>query len=315
MVAEGLTVPRVGGVPPVVHNRASTQGAPFRRVACARGHFHPRPAGLDPSVPSDHREVRLDALPTKRYSPVVAGDSQFLDHLAGDGTIACDWVACLREADAGIDAKLEACLAKVADAGPYLPLEKNGESVLWRAFELPPSKVRALILGQDPYPDPARATGLSFSTGPGGDIPDSLGNVFRELPEGVVRPTTGDLTPWTDQGVMLLNRALTLPVGSEVRPQRHIAWWSPLAVATMKALRVEAETRPIAALLWGAPAHRMRKYLAPDVEVFGSSHPSPMSVARTAGSEPAFRGSDPFRRVNRWFERRGADPIDWTLVE
>jgi uracil-DNA glycosylase len=244
----------------------------------------------------------------------VARAAQILERLAVEGEIANDWVAALRAADPGIDNKLEACLAKVAGAGPYLPDEQDGGSVIWRAFELPLARVRVLILGQDPYPDPARATGLSFSTGPRGDVPDSLANMYKELPVGAPPPKSGDLTQWTKQGVMLLNRALTLPYGKQARPRRHIRWWSPLAVATMKAIRVEAETRPIAAMLWGVPAHGMRRYLAPDVEVFASSHPSPMSVLRSAGSEPAFRGSDPFQRVNEWFGSRHVDHIDWTIV-
>jgi uracil-DNA glycosylase len=245
----------------------------------------------------------------------VAGGAQILDRLAGDGKIAADWVAGLRAADAGIDTKLDNCLAKLADAGPYLPVEQDGNSAIWRAFQLPLTRVRVLILGQDPYPDLARATGLSFSTGPGGDIPDSLANIYRELPVEFPPPKSGDLTSWTKQGVMLLNRALTLPCGEQPKPKRHIRWWSPLAVATMKAIRVEADSRPIAAMLWGAPAHGMRKYLAPEVEVFASSHPSRLSVLRSAGAEPAFRGSDPFGRVNRWLGSCHVDPIDWSIAD
>lgn len=245
----------------------------------------------------------------------MAGVSRILDCLARDGSIAVDWVAGLRAADANIDSKLEACMAKVDDAGAHLPVDQDGRTVMWRAFVLPLSRVRVLILGQDPYPDPARATGLSFSTGPDGDIPDSLANIYKELPGGSATPTTGDLTPWTEQGVMLLNRALTLPCDKEQRPKRHLRWWAPLAVATMKAIRMEAHARPIAALLWGVPAIRMSKYLAPEVEVFASSHPSPISVLRTAGSAPAFRGSDPFGGVNRLFERRRVDPIAWNIAD
>lgn len=245
--------------------------------------------------------------------PFVTRPARILDRLAEDGSIAADWVAGLRAADANIDTKLETTMAKVTDAGPHLPLEQDGSSVVWRAYELPLARVRVLILGQDPYPFPARATGLSFSTGPGGDVPDSLQNIYVELADACPPPQTGDLTSWTKHGVMLLNRALTLPYDKQSRPKRHIRWWSPLAVATMKAIRMEAEARPIAAMLWGVPAHGMRKYLAPEVEVFASSHPSPLSVLRTAGAERAFRDSDPFGRVNRWFGSRSVDPIDWTI--
>jgi len=243
----------------------------------------------------------------------VTNAVRILDRLAGDGRIAPDWVAGLRAADAGIDSKIDVCLAKVADAGSYLPVEQEANSLIWRAFELPLSKVRVLILGQDPYPDPVRATGLSFSTGSGGDVPVSLANIFRELAVAHPTPGAGDLSAWTAQGVMLLNRALTLPRDKRSRPRRHIRWWSPIAVATMKAIRAEAKTRPIAAMLWGLPAHGMRKHLEPGVEVFASSHPSSMSVERTAGEECAFRGSDPFGQVNLWFKSRQVEPIDWTI--
>ncbi len=244
----------------------------------------------------------------------MARAARILDRLAGDKRIAADWVDGLRAADADIDSKIDVSLAKVAAAGPYMPVEHEKDSLIWRAFELPLTQVRVLILGQDPYPDPARATGLSFSTGPGGNIPPSLANIYEELAR-VGHPTsgTGDLSAWTAQGVMLLNRALTLPRDKLSRPKRHIRWWSPLAVAAMHAIRAEAESRPIAAMLWGNSAHGMRKYLEPHVGVFASSHPSPMSVHRTAGVEPAFSDSDPFGEVNRWFRSRSVKPISWTV--
>jgi uracil-DNA glycosylase len=155
----------------------------------------------------------------------------------------------------------------------------------------------------------------SFSTRPAGDIPDSLANIYAELAAvGYPTPGIGDLSAWSAQGVMLLNRSLTLPRDKQARPKRHIRMWSPLAVAAMKAIRAEAEARPIAAMLWGVPSHRMRQYLEPEVAVFASSHPSPMSVQRTAGAERSFRGSNPFGEVNRWFESRSASPIDWTIA-
>ncbi|MCK0111363.1 uracil-DNA glycosylase [Ornithinimicrobium sp. F0845] len=239
---------------------------------------------------------------------------RILDRPAGDKRVAPGWVAGLRAVDPGIDFKVDDCLERVTAAGPYLPVEDEPNSVLWRAFELPLSQVRVLILGQDPYPSAARAMGLSFSTGPAGDVPDSLANMYEELPAHYPTPGVGDLSAWTAQGVMLLNRALTLPRDRHARPKRHIRWWPPLAVAAMKAIRGEAEARPIAALLWGVPSHGMRKYLEPEVAVFASSHPSPRSVQRTAGTERPFRGSNPFGEVNRWFESRSVKPIDWTIV-
>lgn len=275
---------------------------------------------------AEHRQLRRPLPEQVTPSPVpsralsntlglMADSVQILDQLAGDERIAPDWVAGLRAVDPGVDSKIDTCLARVASGGAYLPVEDEPNSVIWRAFELPLTQVRVLILGQDPYPNAARAIGLSFSTGPAGDVPDSLANIYEELAaDGYPRPAFGDLSTWTAQGVMLLNRSLTLPRDKQSRPKRHIRLWSPLAVAAMKAIRAEAEARPIAAMLWGVPSHGMRKYLEPEVEVFASSHPSPMSVQRSAGAERSFRGSDPFGEVNRWFESRSAKPIDWTIA-
>ena len=239
-----------------------------------------------------------------------------LDELVEGGFIAPDWPEGLRAVDPTIDVKVARSFDRVSSAGAYLPVPDGGRPRIWRAYELPLSSVRVLILGQDPYPNVDHATGLSFSTGPGGPIPDSLANIHDELASaGFPRPSSGDLSRWTSQGVMLLNRALTLPVGQSVGPRRHVRWWSPLIVATLRALRAEAERRPVAALLWGIPAHGARKHLSPGVEVFASSHPSPMSVYRTAGEHPAFRGSNPFGQVNDWFLGRGEKPIDWTIPD
>ena len=238
----------------------------------------------------------------------------FLDELAAQERIAPDWPAGLRAVAPGIDAKVAQAFKRVSAADGYLPKPLDGTPRIWRAYEVPLSGVRVLILGQDPYPDAAHATGLSFSTGPGGPIPDSLANIYNELVSaGYPRPSSGDLTPWTSQGVMLLNRALTYPTDQNLRPRRHVRLWSPLVTATMKALAAEAQHRHVAALLWGVPAHRARTHLGPKVKVFASSHPSPMSVARTAGEYRTFRDSNPFGQVNDWFEHERQPKIDWTL--
>jgi uracil-DNA glycosylase len=232
------------------------------------------------------------------------------DALVGDKKIAHDWVAALRHVDPAIDQKVDTCLARLRGVRSYLPAEQN----IWRAYETPLADVRVLILGQDPYPNPDHAVGLSFSTGPNGPIPDSLANIYAELRAGGYRaPEHGDLSPWSQRGVMLLNRALTLPRDPEARPRRHLRWWAPVIRATVKAIAVEAETRPIAAMLWGVPAHRLRAHLGRDVEVFASSHPAPQGVARTAGGEEPFRSSSPFVKVNDWFRHRDSPEIDWNL--
>lgn len=233
-----------------------------------------------------------------------------LDALVQDERIAPDWAKALRRVDPAIDQKVDKCLERLEEVRPYLPAEQN----IWRAYETPLADVRVLILGQDPYPNPDHAVGLSFSTGPNGPIPDSLANIYTELHAGGYRtPKHGDLSPWAHRGVMLLNRALTLPRDHEAVPRRHLRWWAPIIRATAQAIAVEAEARPIAAMLWGVPAHRLRPYLEPRVMVFASSHPAPQGVARAAGCQEPFRGSSPFRKVNDWFRDRDAPEVDWDL--
>jgi uracil-DNA glycosylase len=242
----------------------------------------------------------------------VGEPTRTLDALVRDQRIAPDWVEALRRVDPLIDGKVEACLTNLSAAGPYLPTE----DAIWRAFEVPLSAVRVLVLGQDPYPNPSHAVGLSFSTGPKGPIPASLRSIYVELDEGGYEPPdNGDLSAWSQQGVMLLNRALTLPLDPQARPRRHFRWWAPIVTSAAKVIALEAADRAIAALLWGVPAHRMRKYLEPTVRVFAASHPAPLSAARSAGREEAFRGSAPFTRVNNWFSQRDAPTVDWKLAD
>lgn len=241
----------------------------------------------------------------------MVGSTKTLDALARDQRIAPDWVEALRRVDPAIDGKVDACLTKVSDSGLYLP----EEGAIWRAFKVPLADIRVLILGQDPYPNPSHAVGLSFSTGPGGPIPASLRNIYVELDEcGYRAPNHGDLSAWSEQGVMLLNRALTLPLNAQARPRRHFRWWAPIVTSAARAIALEAARRPIAALLWGVPAHRMRAHLEPHVRVFAASHPAARSVARSAGGEVPFRGSAPFARINEWLAQRESPAMDWTLV-
>lgn len=173
---------------------------------------------------------------------------------------------------------------------------------IFRALALtPPGRVRAVILGQDPYPTKGVATGLAFSVPAGAPLPRSLANVFRELRDdlGPLR-TSGDLTDWADQGVLLLNTALTVPVG-EANGHARIGWRRLAEEVLARVAR-----RPTAFLLWGQPAqaiaspHLDARHLA-----VRSAHPSPLSASR------GFFGSRPFSRVNAWLERRGEAPIDW----
>ena len=183
----------------------------------------------------------------------------------------------------------------------YLPA---GADVL-RAFGTPMADVRVLIMGQDPYPTPGHAVGLSFSVAPDvRPIPRSLANIYRELTEdtGVPRPSTGDLTPWTERGVLLLNRVLTVSPGS---PGSHRGrGWEAVTEAAITAL--VARGGPLVAILWGRDAQNLVPMLG-QVPAVTSAHPSPMSADR------GFFGSRPFTRVNELLTAQGAEPIDWSL--
>lgn len=236
-----------------------------------------------------------------------------LDRVVLDGRMSPDWPPALRAADPAIDRKVERAMSRLTRFGPYIPKSTR----VWRAYEMPPGNVRVVIVGQDPYPDPNLATGLAFSTGPNGPISDSLRNIFEELRTAVSSiPTSGDLSPWVDEGVFLLNRALTLPDTSAIGPRVHFGVWTPLLRATLRAIAAEGVNRPIAALLWGGGARRLGPNLEPNVRVFESSHPSPKSATYRDGTIDPFTGSKPFTRVNEWLTEQDppARPIDWELV-
>lgn len=183
----------------------------------------------------------------------------------------------------------------------YLPAGKH----VLRAFTRPFTDVRVLIVGQDPYPTPGHAVGLSFSVAPGvRPLPRSLANIFTELVSdvGADRPLDGDLSPWCDQGVLLLNRVLTVAPGA---PGSHRGkGWEQVSDQAIRAL--VGRGGPLVAVLWGRDAQSLRGVLA-DVPRIDSAHPSPMSADR------GFFGSRPFSRVNALLAAQGAAPIDWAL--
>ncbi len=165
--------------------------------------------------------------------------------------------------------------------------------------------MRVLLVGQDPYPTPGHPVGLCFSVAPHvRPLPKSLQNVFREYRDdlGHPPPANGDLRPWAQQGVLLLNRVLTVGVGS---PGSHRGrGWEDVTEQAIRSL-VDRE-RPLVAILWGRDARSLASMLAgfPRVE---SAHPSPLSAS--AG----FFGSRPFSRTNELLEGLGAEPVDWRL--
>ena len=192
--------------------------------------------------------------------------------------------------------------AEVAAGRRYLP---SGDNVL-RAFKQSFDGVRVLIVGQDPYPTPGHPVGLSFSVAPDVKrLPGSLVNIFREYSDdlGYPLPVSGDLTPWTERGVLLLNRVLTVQPG---RPGSHRGkGWEEVTEQAIRALAAR-KTQPLVAILWGRDARTLVPLLdgIPCVE---SAHPSPYSAAS------GFFGSRPFSRANKLLEQQGAEPVDWKL--
>ena len=192
--------------------------------------------------------------------------------------------------------------AEGAEGRPWLPA---GDAIL-RAFATPIDDVRVLIVGQDPYPTPGHPIGLSFAVAPDvRPLPRSLQNIYRELVDdlGVDRPASGDLTPWTERGVMLLNRVLTVQAGN---PGSHRGkGWEAFTECAIRGL-VDRPDAPLVAILWGRDAQSLEPLLE-DIPVIASAHPSPMSADR------GFFGSRPFSRANALLEELGDDPIDWSL--
>lgn len=215
--------------------------------------------------------------------------------------VAPDWAEALAPVEADIAAMGEFLRTELAAGRDYLPA---GENVL-RAFTLPLSEVRVLIVGQDPYPTPGHPVGLSFSVAPEvRPLPKSLVNIYRELHDdlGIPPASSGDLTPWFDQGVLLLNRCLTVQPGKSAS-HRGKGWEK----VTQRAIEALVERRgPLVALLWGRDAQSLIPMLGgmPHVK---SPHPSPLSAHN------GFFGSRPFSKVNALLERQGAEPIDWDL--
>lgn len=164
-----------------------------------------------------------------------------------------------------------------------------------------PDATRVVILGQDPYPTPGHANGLAFSVGPGVTLPKSLKNIFRELEDDVgTAPTDGDLTRWADQGVLLLNTALTVPAG-DAGGHSKIGW-----ITLVEQVLSRLSDRPRAFLLWGRNAHSLRMHIGGNDHLFiETAHPSPLSSYR------GFFGSRPFSRTNNWLEARNEAPIRW----
>ena len=215
--------------------------------------------------------------------------------------VEAGWAAALAPVAGQIAAMGDFLRAELAAGRRYLPA---GDNVL-RAFTQPLADVRVLIVGQDPYPTPGHAVGLSFSVPTSvRPLPPSLVNIFREYSAdlGYPPPASGDLVPWAERGVLLLNRVLTVQPG---KPGSHRGrGWEEVTGQAILALA--ARPGPLVAILWGRDAGSLAPLLG-QVPRLESAHPSPYSADR------GFFGSRPFSRANDLLVREGGEPVDWRL--
>ena len=215
--------------------------------------------------------------------------------------VESSWARALEPVAGRISAMGNFLRVEIAEGRTYLPAGRN----VLRAFQQPFDDVRVLIVGQDPYPTPGHAVGLSFSVAPEvRPLPGSLVNIFREYGAdlGFPPPQNGDLTPWTERGVLLLNRALTT---APRRPGAHRGkGWEEVTERAIAALAERG--KPLVAILWGRDARNLRPLLS-DYPAVESAHPSPMSAER------GFFGSRPFSRANELLLRQGGEQVDWRL--
>ncbi|QPK93977.1 uracil-DNA glycosylase [Actinomyces sp. zg-332] len=173
-----------------------------------------------------------------------------------------------------------------------------------RVFRYSFDEVKVLLLGQDPYPTHGDAVGLSFSVNPDRPLPRSLQNIYKELCSdiGCKMPQNGDLSPWCDQGVMLLNRTLSVETGF---PASHAnRGWEEVTQFAIE--KLAERNKPLVAILWGRHAQTAKPYLK-DTPVIASAHPSPLSASR------GFFGSKPFSKCNELLLSQGSSPIKWDL--
>jgi uracil-DNA glycosylase len=193
-------------------------------------------------------------------------------------------------------------IESLIDADPKTIPSKG---LVLRTLSLPPSHYRVLIVGQDPYPNPLHANGLAFAVNPGTNpLPKTLANIFKELRSDLGHQfvETGDITPWQDRGVLLLNRHLT--TRSEETAAHFAFGWEQFTGAVVREL-VRARGGKLVAILWGQRAQELAPELA-GTKVLSSPHPSPLSSYR------GFFGSKPFSSCNNALVALGLEPIDWS---
>ena len=215
--------------------------------------------------------------------------------------MASDWAEVMQPVEIDIHNMGDFLRDELRAGHKFLPAPEN----IFRAFKTPLKDIRVLIVGQDPYPTPGHPIGLSFAVDKQvRPLPKSLQNIYQELASdlSVTPPADGDLSRWSEQGVMLLNRNLSVQVG---QPNSHAGkGWEAITEQAIKALN--ERDQPLVAILWGANARQLKQFLTnPHILIIESAHPSPLSARN------GFFGSRPFSRTNSYLERNCLKPIRW----
>ncbi len=230
-------------------------------------------------------------------------------HASLDALVGSGWSDVLAPVAHTIATLGDRLRAEQAAGRPFAPAGDR----IFAALSMPLDAVRVLVVGQDPYPTPGHAIGLAFAVERGvRPVPGSLRNLLTEYEAdlGLPRPTHGDLSAWVSQGVLLLNRVLTVAHGA---PGSHRGWgWEEVTDTVVDGLLAHhaAAGMPLVALLWGRDAQTLAPRLrAGGAQVLSAPHPSPLSAHR------GFLGSRPFTRVNALLDAAGAAPVDWRLPD
>lgn len=221
--------------------------------------------------------------------------------------MAADWAETLGPVEGDLRGVLNFLATEVAAGHQVLPAPSN----VLRAFRQPLAGVKVLVVGQDPYPTPGHAIGLSFAVdGRTRPIPRSLANIYRELEADLGLPARvhGDLSAWAGQGVLLLNRVMSVRAGAA--GSHRGKGWEAITTAAVTAVASRRTSdggpAPLVAVLWGKDAESVRPLLS-DAAVVSSVHPSPLSASR------GFFGSHPFSTINRLLQDQGCPGVTWEL--
>ena len=251
----------------------------------------------------------FDSEPLFELEPEAAATAGFAEmaSLPLVGLMAGDWAAALSGVEEDLRAVLGFLAEDVAAGHQVLPSPSN----VLRAFRQPLADVKVLVVGQDPYPTPGHAVGLSFAVAPRTrPIPRSLANIYKELEAdlGIPARVHGDLTAWAEQGVLLLNRVLSVRAGAA--GSHRGKGWEKVTTAAVTAVaarrKADGSRLPLVAVLWGKEAEAVRPLL-PGIAVVSSAHPSPLSASR------GFFGSRPFSQANALLAEQGSPGVTWEL--